>query len=68
MYNHQNGFESIAEFLNIICLGHLCVVASKDIDPCTEVVMDSSSNAVAFMQAVIVHVVSPPPELSLIHI
>jgi len=40
MYNHQNGFESIAEFLNIIRLGHLRVVASKDIDPCTEVVMD----------------------------
>ena len=40
MYNHQNGFESIAEFLNIICLGHLHVVASKDIDSCTEVVMD----------------------------
>ena len=40
MYNHQNGFESIAEFLNIFRLGHLRVVASKDIDPCTEVVMD----------------------------
>ena len=40
MCNHQNGFESIAEFLNIIHLGNLRVVASKDIDPCTEVVMD----------------------------
>ena len=62
MYNHQNGFESIAEFLNIIRLGHLRVVASKDIDPALKLLWITSSNAVAFMQAVLVHVVSPPPE------
>ena len=40
MYNHVNGFESIAELLNILLLGHLRVVATKDIAPSSEIVMD----------------------------
>ena len=40
MYNRTNGFESIAELLNILCLGHLRVVATKEIGPSTEIVMD----------------------------
>ena len=40
MYNRTNGFESIAELLNILRLGHLRVVATKEIGPSTEIVMD----------------------------
>jgi len=40
MYTRDSGFESIAELLNILRLGNLRVVATKDIPPCTEVVMD----------------------------
>jgi len=40
MYNRTNGFESIAELLNILRLGHLRIIATKDIGPSTEIVMD----------------------------
>ena len=39
-FTQKNGFDSIAEWLNIIRGGHLRIVATKDIPPKTEVVMD----------------------------
>ena len=40
MYNRHNGFESIAELLNILRVGHLRVVATKEVPPSSEIVMD----------------------------
>ena len=40
MYTADSGFETITELLNIIRLGHLRIVATKAIPPCTEIVMD----------------------------
>ena len=40
IYTMESGFETIAEYLNVLRGGHLCVVATKEIPPCTEVVMD----------------------------
>ena len=40
IYTRDNGFESIAELLNVLSHGNLRVVATKEIPPSTEVVMD----------------------------
>ena len=40
MYTLENGFDTVAEYLNVLRGGHLCVVATKEIQPRTEVVMD----------------------------
>ena len=40
MYTRDSGFETITELLNIVHLGHLCIVATKGIAPLTEIVMD----------------------------
>ena len=40
IYTRDNGFESIAELLNVLCHGNLRVMATKEIPPSTEVVMD----------------------------
>jgi len=37
--------KSIAELLNILCLGHSCVVASTDFRPCIEITENGKISA-----------------------